>query len=232
MNFVSHTLCHSIAPLTLFQDLFLKNFVKANPSKSAYGFTLNRRKPGHFNLCFLANKSSAVQTWVSSVTLTPPTRFSIFGLQQPVRVAPEAYYLFDAPAPGVPELCDAFKVRHLNESQNKALGGGVTPYPGRTPARTPGHVTPGHASVRHPSRTPNPYGGQPPHPSSTPYNGAPPYGAPPPNQYGYQTPGYPPARTPAHPGTQPLPAGMNPQRAAMLQSSGGWGTTNSGGWGS
>ena len=74
MNFVSHTLRHSIAPLTLFQDLFLKNFVKANPSKSAYGFTLNRRKPGHFNLCFLANKSSAVQTWVSSVALTPPNK--------------------------------------------------------------------------------------------------------------------------------------------------------------
>ena len=161
------------------------------------------------------------------------TRFSKLGpRRQPVRVAPEAYYLFDAPAPGVPELCDAFKVRHLNESQNKALGGGVTPYPGRTPARTPGHITPGHASVRHPARTPNPYGGQPPQSSSTPYNGAPPYNAPTPNQYGYQTPGYPPARTPAHPGTQPLPAGMNPQRAAMLQSSGGWGTTNSGGWGS
>lgn len=30
---------------------------------------------------------------------------------QPVRVTPEAYYLFDAPAVGVPELCDAFKVR-------------------------------------------------------------------------------------------------------------------------
>ena len=45
-------------------DLFLKNFVAANPSKSAYGFTLNRKRPGHFNLCFLANKSSTVQTWV------------------------------------------------------------------------------------------------------------------------------------------------------------------------
>ena len=30
---------------------------------------------------------------------------------QPIRVAPEAYYLFDAAAVGVPELCDAFKVR-------------------------------------------------------------------------------------------------------------------------
>ena len=30
---------------------------------------------------------------------------------QPVRVTPEAYYLFETPAAGVPELCDAFKVR-------------------------------------------------------------------------------------------------------------------------
>ncbi|OBZ75792.1 Transcription elongation factor SPT6 [Grifola frondosa] len=58
--------------------LFLRNFVAANPSKSAYGFTLNRKRPGHFNLCFLASKNSTVQTW-------------------PVRVTPEAYYLFDTP---------------------------------------------------------------------------------------------------------------------------------------
>ena len=107
-SFVSHAPRHNIASLTLFQDLFLKNFVKANPSKSAYGFTLNRRKPGHFNLCFLANKSSAVQTWVSFVVSIPPNRVLIVLQPQPVRVAPEAYYLFDAPAPGVPELCDAF----------------------------------------------------------------------------------------------------------------------------
>ena len=30
---------------------------------------------------------------------------------QPVRITPEAYYLFDAGAVGIPELCDAFKVR-------------------------------------------------------------------------------------------------------------------------
>jgi transcription elongation factor SPT6 len=29
-------------------------------------------------------------------------------------VAPEAYYLFDAAAVGVPELCDAFKVRSVD----------------------------------------------------------------------------------------------------------------------
>ncbi|KAL6300573.1 SH2 domain-containing protein [Sparassis latifolia] len=74
--------------------LFLKNFVAANPAKSAYGFTLNRKRAGHFNLCFLASKNSTVQTW-------------------PVRVTPEAYYLFDTPATGVSELCDAFKVRSV-----------------------------------------------------------------------------------------------------------------------
>ncbi|KAJ7235446.1 transcription elongation factor SPT6 [Mycena haematopus] len=72
--------------------LSLKNSLAANPAKSMYGFSLNRKKPGHFSLCFLANKNSVVQTW-------------------PVRVTPEAYYLYDAAALGVPELCDAFKVR-------------------------------------------------------------------------------------------------------------------------
>jgi transcription elongation factor SPT6 len=47
-------------------DLFLKNFLAANPAKSMYGFTLNRKRPGHFSLCFLANKNSTVQTWVCS----------------------------------------------------------------------------------------------------------------------------------------------------------------------
>jgi len=43
----NRTFHRDIVSLTLFQDLFLKNFVKADPSKSAYGFTLNCRKPGH-----------------------------------------------------------------------------------------------------------------------------------------------------------------------------------------
>ncbi|KAI0306468.1 transcription elongation factor Spt6 [Multifurca ochricompacta] len=134
--------------------LFLKNFVAANPSKSAYGFTLNRKRPGHFNLCFLANKSSTVQTW-------------------PVRVAPEAFYLFDTPATGVPELCDAFKLRQIHDSQNLGSGAsGKTPYVARTPGRTPalssGMATPGRVSVRQPGRTPNPYGGQSTHPSTIP----------------------------------------------------------------
>lgn len=198
--------------------LSLKNFVAANPAKSAYGFTLNRRKPGHFNLCFLANKNSTVQTW-------------------PVRVTPESYCLFEAPVAGVPELCDAFKVRHLHQSQNLANAGvgGKTPYGAgaRTPARTPGHVTPGHMSVRQvPGRTPNPYGGQTPAPPPA-YGGGIPsssYGIPTQPPFGYQTPSaYAHPHPPPQMGQPPphIPPGMNPQRAAMIQNSSGW---DQGGW--
>ncbi|KAG6814391.1 hypothetical protein H0H92_010977 [Tricholoma furcatifolium] len=182
--------------------MFLKNFLAANPAKSMYGFTLNRKRPGHFNLCFLANKNSDVQTW-------------------PVRVTPEAYYLFDAAAVGVPELCDAFKVRHLHESQNiaNAVAGGKTPFGagGRTPARPQtGAATPGRMSVRQVGRTPNPYSG------ATPYNApaapnshsGPGSYMPSHTPYGYQTPGH---RPPAFQPPPQVPPGMNPARAAMIQ---------------
>lgn len=57
--------CEPFAPHVLL-DLFLKNFVAANPSKSAYGFGLNRKKPGHSSLCFLTNKNSTIHTWVGA----------------------------------------------------------------------------------------------------------------------------------------------------------------------
>ena len=164
-------------------------------------------------------------------------------LLQPVRVTPESYCLFDAAVAGVPELCDAFKVRcvvagyvfvylltilfrHLHQSQNLAgAGAGAkTPYGAgsRTPARTSGHVTPGHMSVRQVhGRTPNPYGGQTPAPPSAFGSNVPSssYGMQPP--FGYQTPAYPPPPQPVEQ-YPPMPAGMNPQRAAMIQDSGGW----------
>ncbi|KAI0831325.1 transcription elongation factor Spt6 [Trametes gibbosa] len=194
--------------------LFLRNFVAANPSKSAYGFTLNRKRPGHFNLCYLANKNSTVQTW-------------------PVRVTPHGYYLFDTPAAGVPELCDAFKVRQKSMSLGGGLGGGPggkTPYGARTPAaRTPapGHTTPGHMSARQVGRTPNPYGGASTHPSvsapggglpQTGYSGMSQYGGP---QYGgpaagFQTPSFQ-QPGPSGFGQPPAPAGIHPSRAAMIQ---------------
>jgi hypothetical protein len=42
----------------------LKDYIDANPAKSIYCFTLNRKKPGHFNIVFKANPSSPVQVWV------------------------------------------------------------------------------------------------------------------------------------------------------------------------
>lgn len=152
--------------------------------------------------------------------------------EKPVRVAPEAYYLFDTPAPGVPELCDAFKVRHLHESQSLGGGGagGKTPYNGRTPARTPGPLgsaTPGRMSVRQVGRTPNPYGP----PTGGPMGGTTPaypppassWGMPPPTTpYGYQTPA-PFGQQPPPPPPNSVPPGMNPQRAALIQNStGAW----------
>lgn len=94
----------------------------------------------------------------------------------------------------------------------QAAVGNKTPYGagGRTPAR-PGFITPGHASVRQVGRTPNPYGGATP---ASHYSATAP-GAP----YGYQTPRPMGAGPPAN---NPLPHGMNPARAAMIQQAGGW----------
>ena len=132
--------------------------------------------------------------------------------------------------------------RHLHQSQNLggAAAGGKTPYGAgaRTPARTPGHTTPGHLSVRQvPGRTPNPYGGQTPAigfggsvPTSSYATPAPqplPAYASTPQSLGYQTPSAfsrpPITQPPSH-----VPPGMNPQRAAMIQNFSGWGTD--GGW--
>ena len=131
--------------------------------------------------------------------------------------------------------------RYLHESQNLAAGGGAgaggkTPYgAGRmTPGRTPGFVTPGHMSVRQPSRTPNPFAGVPSssnsnaattgstYGGSTQYGGATSYGGA--SSYGYQTP----RSTTAGP---PQPSGLNPARAAMIQNasaaSGSWSASGS-----
>ncbi len=47
-----------------FAEKYLIDYVKMHPAKSIYGFSLNRKKPGHFNLSFLAKKGSTIQTWV------------------------------------------------------------------------------------------------------------------------------------------------------------------------
>lgn len=196
-----------------------------NPNKSVYAFGLNRKKPGHFNLAFLANRTSPIQTWVSDEGVYCYWfNLTYFIYQQPVRVSNESYYLFDTQVPTVPSLCDAFKYRsasvqclllyladsrprHMHESQNPGGGGGKTPYGGRTPARTPaagrtpGHNTPGHHSVRVP-------------PPST-------YSQPPAQSYPYSQPpygGYPPS----------APGGLPPPNGVMIHKTSGWG--QSGNW--
>lgn len=156
-----------------------------------------------------------------------------------MRVAPEAYYLFDTPATGVPELCNAFKVRHIHESKNVAGGaGGKTAYGGRTPARTPAaalsSMTPGRMSVRQPARTPNPYAQPPAIPARTPnpYGAPPPTAAsrtpnpyinpPPPNVPSGMTPQYPPAAgfampPPGYPVPQPTWGSQTPTPGAFAQ---------------
>ena len=70
----------------------LRDYVNAYPTRSIYAFALNRQKPGHFNIVFLANKNSNTVSW-------------------PVKVAPSYYALFDTSVPSVPQLTDAFKMR-------------------------------------------------------------------------------------------------------------------------
>ncbi|CAE6448974.1 unnamed protein product [Rhizoctonia solani] len=142
----------------------------------------------------------------------------------PVRVIPEGYVLIDTPVPTVPDLCNAFKMRYSTPqttARTPAYGAGrMTP----GGARTPGHRTPGHPMG---GKTPNPYamGGKTPNP----------YAARTPNPYAgqqQQAPG----------GWGAPPAGMNPERARMINSTnngnsgGGWGASDSNdnqeGWGS
>jgi len=121
----------------------------------------------------------------------------------------------------ISQICEP---RHLHESQNLGgAAGGRTPFGAgaRTPARTPGHVTPGHMSVRQP----NPYTGATPSALGPPASS---YGLPPQTPYGYQTPSAYPPRTPSFAQQPPvIPPGMNPARAAMIQNSGGWGPSDS-----
>ncbi|KAJ1309768.1 hypothetical protein OPQ81_006534 [Rhizoctonia solani] len=142
----------------------------------------------------------------------------------PVRVIPEGYVLIDTPVPTVPDLCNAFKMRYSapqTTARTPAYGAGrMTP----GGARTPGHRTPGHPMG---GKTPNPYamGGKTPNP----------YAARTPNPYAGQQ------QQQASGGWGAPPAGMNPDRARMINnannsnSGGGWGDSNSndnqGGWG-
>ncbi|KZO97710.1 hypothetical protein CALVIDRAFT_535812 [Calocera viscosa TUFC12733] len=189
---------------------YLTEFVMANPNKSIYAFGLDRQHPGYFVVDFMVNKNIPMQTW-------------------PIKVTPRGYRLLDGgEVPSVPELCNAFKMRYVQQSSQVGSGrpsGGRTPYgAGTTPygaggmtpsARTPGYRTSTHLPV---GRTPNPYGGA----SHTPN----PYGqtprpVPPAGGYGYD---------PRAGGATPAGGGWGgaPQQA-QTPAGGGWGA-GGGGW--
>lgn len=191
-----------------------------NPNKSVYAFGLNRKKPGHFHLAFLANKTATIQTWVSTplkrVSNSHQCIHSLYACQMSLTscsIPKSRRYLVYVMLSNIgwcpPELLyllNAF-FRHIHESQNLGAGGSKTPYGGRTPARTPaigrtpGHATPGRQSLRVPqpssSLTPQQSFGQPNYANNYP----------------------PPSARPAN----GPPNGVHPSRAAMIQNGSGWG---------
>ncbi|EJU05190.1 hypothetical protein DACRYDRAFT_19769 [Dacryopinax primogenitus] len=185
---------------------YLTDFVMANPNKSIYTFGLDRQHPGYFVVDFMVNKNIPMQTW-------------------PIKVTPRGYRLLDGgEVPSVPELCNAFKMRYVQQSSQVGTGrpsGGRTPYgAGTTPygaggltpsARTPGYRTSSHLPV---GRTPNPYGGT----SHTP------------NPYGQTPRAVPPAGGYAY---DPRAGGHTPAGGGWTQAqepaTDGWGA-GAGGW--
>ncbi|KAI5481871.1 transcription elongation factor SPT6 [Pseudohyphozyma bogoriensis] len=131
-------------------NLYLQNYTMANPGASAYGFGLNKKKPGQFVVSFRTDQHSEINSW-------------------DVNVLPGAYSLLGEDHGDVTTLCNAFKTAYANRSSagnarlpartpyGAGMGGGRTPgVPSRTPnpyqGRTPAQMASG--------RTPNPYLGR------------------------------------------------------------------------
>lgn len=207
---------------------YLTNFSLANPTRSQYGFAIDKKRPGVFTLGFKANREAPVQRW-------------------PVRALPGRFKLNEAELPDVMSLCNAFKTQYTTRVLR---AGGRTPAaatPGaglRAGGRTPATVragagggytpmamqtgaTPNPYAARAAGATPNPYAGR-------AYGGATPMMRPP-------APGPPPARPPM-PGPPPPPPpgfgaapsmpppaagrapGIHPDRLAQLNRGGGGGS--------
>lgn len=151
---------------------FLTNFSLANPTRSQYGFAIDKKRPGLFILGFKANRDAPVQRW-------------------PIRVLPGRFKLNEAELPDVVSLCNAFKTQYTTRAMR---AGGRTPGPGI------GGMTPGFragASYGGASATPNPYGARPPPPGAPPVRPGPPPARPPQfSGYDARSSGPPPPRPP------------------------------------
>ncbi|KAM0753127.1 transcription elongation factor Spt6 [Meredithblackwellia eburnea MCA 4105] len=131
-------------------DNFLRNQTMANPNQSAYGFGLDKTKPGQFVVGFRTNFKAEIQSW-------------------PIKVVPGAYSLLGEDHGDVLSLCTAFKTAYTNKSKDGVRMptgmGGRTPNPyGRTPnpysGRTPNPQQGGRTPNPQGGRTPNPQGGR------------------------------------------------------------------------
>ena len=85
-------------------EKFLKVFIDANPTRSAYFFCLDTKHPGYFYLCFKASPNSKVVSWS-------------------VRVVPHAYELLKSQYPDMRALCNGFKLRYQSEMLKMQQGG-------------------------------------------------------------------------------------------------------------
>lgn len=90
--------------LTQATEKFLKVFIDANPTRSAYFFCLDTKHPGYFYLCWKANPTSRVVAWS-------------------VRVVPHAYELLKSQYPDMRALCNGFKLRYQSEMLKMQQGG-------------------------------------------------------------------------------------------------------------
>lgn len=109
---------------------FLTNFSLANPTRSQYGFAIDKKRPGLFILGFKANRDAPVQRW-------------------PIRVLPGRFKLNDAELPDVVSLCNAFKTQYTTRvmrsggrTPGHGMAGGMTPAAGLRGAAGAGGMTP------------------------------------------------------------------------------------------
>ncbi|KAK4704537.1 transcription elongation factor SPT6, partial [Phenoliferia sp. Uapishka_3] len=146
-------------------DLFLQNNTMANPGKSAYGFGLDKQRPGQFVVSFRVNQHTEIQSW-------------------PIKVVPGAFSLLGQDHGDVMALCTAFKMAYQTRTSNAArIPNSKTPYhQGQTPNPYAGRQTPNPAQralqLAAGGRTPNPSGrGTPLAGGASPYSSRPPASA-------------------------------------------------------
>ncbi|PWN35768.1 uncharacterized protein FA14DRAFT_160784 [Meira miltonrushii] len=221
---------------------FLTNFSLANPTRSQYGFAIDKKRPGLFVLGFKANREAPIQRW-------------------PVRILPGRYKLNEAEVPDMVSLCNAFKTQYTTRAMRSGAGTSNNLPGGRTPGHAlPGGMTPG-IGMRTGGMTPRVgggagVGGYTPRTGVTrpagALGGATPYGtgmtAATPNPYAYgrsdapRPPGAPPMR-PGPPPSRPPPAyppgpppsksnasgGIHPDRMRQMGEGGALNGRNGGG---